>query len=253
MHPLIDTHTHLCDDSFEKDLGVVLDQAAAAGVERVISVSETVEDGRRNLALAEHYPSLLPAAGLYPTYLDVDAASGMREFIRRHQGRLVAIGEVGLDFWAVQEEGGREIQQHILEAFVDLSLELELPLNVHSRSAGRQTVELLLRRNARRVQLHAFDGKFGAAMPAVEAGFFFSIPASVARSRQKQKLVHQLPISCLLLETDSPVLGPEPGRRNEPVNVRLALQSIAEIKEVSTEGLAEAIYENTRRLYGQIF
>jgi TatD DNase family protein len=103
------------------------------------------------------------------------------------------------------------------------------------------------------VQLHAFDGKFGAAMPAVEAGFFFSIPASVARSRQKQKLVHQLPISCLLLETDSPVLGPEPGRRNEPVNVRLALQSIAEIKEVSTEGLAEAIYENTRRLYGQIF
>jgi TatD DNase family protein len=159
---------------------------------------------------------------------------------------------VGLDFWAVQDEGGRDMQQRILEDFVDLALELDLPLNVHSRSAGRHTVELLIRKNARRVQLHAFDGKFGAAQPAVEAGFFFSVPPSVVRSRQKQKLFHQLPVSCLLLETDCPVLGPDPNLRNEPANAGLSLNFIAEMKELHPEAAAEILYENTRRLYGNI-
>ena len=82
------------------------------------------------------------------------------------------------------------------------------------------------------MQLHAFDGKASAALPAVEAGYFFSIPPSVVRSRQKQKLVKQLPLTCLLVETDSPVLGPEPGVRNEPANLPLAIRAIAEIKSL---------------------
>jgi TatD DNase family protein len=250
MYPLIDTHTHLYDDSFDADREAVMERAAAAGVGKIISVSETVEEARRNLDLAEKDPAVLPAAGLYPTYLDMEAAEGMHEFIRRHRDRLVAIGEVGLDFWAVQDDEERVVQQQILEGFVDLSLELDLPLNVHSRSAGRHTVALLLKKHAQKVQLHAFDGKFGAAQPGVEAGFFFSIPSSVERSRQKQKLVHQLPLSCLLLETDSPVLGPNPEARNEPANLAVALNKVAEIKNISPDEAAEAIYENARRLYG---
>jgi TatD DNase family protein len=100
------------------------------------------------------------------------------------------------------------------------------------------------------VQLHAFDGKASTALPALDAGYFFSIPASIVRSRQKQKLVRRLPLSCMLLETDSPVLGPEPGRRNEPANLRIALKTIAELKEVPEEAVAEAVSENFKRLYG---
>ncbi|MBS3757098.1 MAG: TatD family hydrolase [Desulfobacterales bacterium] len=253
MHPLIDTHTHLYDESFDADRSEVIERARSAGIEQIITVSENVDDARRNLALADRHTELFPAAGLYPTYLDFDAADGMGEFIRRNRDRLVAIGEVGLDYWAVQDESERDIQRRILEAFVDLSLELDLPLNVHSRSAGRHAVDLLLKRGAKRVQLHAFDGKAGAAQPAVEAGFFFSVPSSIKRSRQKQKLVRQLPLSSLLLETDSPVLGPEPEKRNEPANAVIALEMIAEIKDISKEAVAEAVYDNSRRLYGQIF
>ncbi|MBW2411666.1 MAG: TatD family hydrolase [Deltaproteobacteria bacterium] len=98
--------------------------------------------------------------------------------------------------------------------------------------------------------MHAFDGKASAAMPAVEAGFYFSIPPSVVRSRQKQKLVKNLPLPCLRVETDSPVLGPTRDERNEPANVLISINAVAEIKGVSEAKVIEAVTENTRRLYG---
>jgi len=127
-----------------------------------------------------------------------------------------------------------------------------LPLNVHSRSAGRHAIALLLEHNAKKVQLHAFDGKASAALPAVEAGFFFSIPPSIVRSRQKQKLVKQLPLSCLLVETDSPVLGPSPDERNEPANSVISINAIAEIKNISKEEVMETVFDNTCRLFGNL-
>jgi TatD DNase family protein len=112
-------------------------------------------------------------------------------------------------------------------------------------------VSLLLEKGAKKVQLHAFDGKASAALPAVEAGYYFSVPPSIVRSRQKQKLVRQLPLSCLLLETDSPVLGVDPARRNEPADILYSIEAIAEIKGVSQMKVAQSAYENTLRLYGE--
>lgn len=176
----------------------------------------------------------------------------MLAFIREHQHSLCAIGEVGLDFRLDQEEAVREVQRVVFLRFIELAAELDLPLNVHSRSAGRQAVALLLESGAKRVQLHAFDGKYSVALPAVEAGYFFSVPPSISRSRQKQKLVRLLPLFSLLLESDSPVLGPEPGQRNEPAKVVAVIQAIAAIKNIAADAVLAAVWENTRRLYGDI-
>jgi TatD DNase family protein len=181
--------------------------------------------------------------------LDLELAAQMCEFIRSHKDTLVAIGEVGLDYWIIKDEQERDIQREIFRGFIALSKELDLPLNVHSRSAGRHAVGILLEESASRVQLHAFDGKFGAALPALEAGFFFSIPPSIVRSEQKQRLVKKIPLSNLLLETDSPVLGPTAQGRNEPANAVVAVNKIAELKGVSEEEVIEAVAENTRKLY----
>ena len=249
---LVDTHTHLCDPVFDADRSEVLERARRAGIGAVVSVSETLAEVERNLALAEEYPGrVLPAAGLFPTNLDRDQAAAIGERLRSDRDRFVAIGEVGLDYWKVQEPEGRELQRAIFAGFVELSLELDLPLNVHSRSAGRPTIELLLELGARRVQLHAFDGRAAKALPAVDAGYFFSVPPSIVRSRQKEKLVRRLPLENLLVETDSPVLGPDPDQRNEPANARLALERIAELKEIPLEAAERAIADNTRRLYGE--
>jgi TatD DNase family protein len=246
---LVDCHAHLGDPVFDHDRQAVLVRARDAGVRAVVSVGETLDDARKNLALAREHPEILPAAGLYPTNLDLDQAQALETWIRDHRDRLVAIGEVGLDHWKVQDERERETQGQIFRRFVRLALELDLPLNVHSRSAAREAIALLLDEGARRVQLHAFDGRAATALPAVEAGWFFSIPPSIVRSRQKQKLVARLPLSCLLLETDSPVLGAEPGERNEPASLVVARDAIAEIKALSRDEVTAAVAANTERLY----
>ncbi|MBD3306111.1 hypothetical protein GF339_06965 [candidate division KSB3 bacterium] len=250
---LVDTHTHLGDAVFDADRADVIVRARRVGVSHIVVVSETLDDAVRNLELAAQYPELRPAAGLYPTHLDVDQAEAMIAFIRKESQQLVAIGEIGLDFWVVKSDEERDRQRDIFRRFTALSQELDLPLNVHSRSAGRHAIALLLEQNACRVQLHAFDGKARTALPAVEAGYFFSIPPSIVRSRQKQKLVKQLPLSCLLVETDSPVLGPSAKERNEPAHVMVAIDAIAEVKEVPPTHVLEAVSDNTRRLYGRAF
>ncbi len=249
---IIDTHAHLCDPVFELDLPQVLKRAEAAGVSAIIAVGETLADARRNIELAMVHQLVRPAAGLYPGHADLCQAQEICAYIRSEKKRFIAIGEVGLDFWLAKEEAEKELQRDVFSLFIGLSLELDLPLNVHSRSAGRQAVEMLLEEGAPKVQCHAFDGKASAALPAVEAGYFFSVPPSVVRSRQKQKLVKHLPLSCLMLETDSPVLGKDPGQRNEPANILIAAQAIAELKEIAIEAVIEAAFENTCRLYGDL-
>jgi TatD DNase family protein len=249
---LVDAHAHICDEVFDADRASVLDRARSSGVGAIVAVGETLTDARRNLDLAGTYPMIKPAAGLYPTHLDADQAEAVMAFIRHHRSRLVAIGEVGLDYWVVKQDSQKQLQREIFGGFIDLSRELGLPLNVHSRSAGRHAVALLLEYDADRVHMHAFDGKAATALPAVEAGYYFSIPPSVVRSRQKQKLVKQLPLSCLLVETDSPVLGPEPHIRNEPGNLSISIQAIAQIKGLSETTVREAVADNTRRLYGEL-
>ena len=249
---LIDTHAHMCDPSFDEDRDAVLERARKAGVAAIIAVGENLADARKNLELAEKYPILKPAGGLYPTHLDLGQARHMADFLRDNKSRIVAIGEVGLDYWVVKEDSEKALQREILKTFIALSKELNMPLNIHSRSAGRHAIALLLENDAPRVQMHAFDGKAGAALPAVEAGYFFSIPPSVVRSRQKQKLVKRLPLSCLLVESDSPVLGPGPNERNEPANIRQSIKAIAELKGVSEEEVVAAVSENTERLYGPL-
>jgi len=246
---LTDTHAHICDQVFDADRADVLARARQVGISTIVAVGEDMADARKNLELSRTYPMVKPAAGLYPTHLDWEAAEKMADFIRRHRQELTAIGEVGLDYWAVQDPAERQLQGEIFKLFIELACELNLPLNIHSRSAGRHVVAMLLDKGASRVQLHAFDGKYGTAIPAVEAGYLFSIPPSVVRSRQKQKLVRQLPMDCLLVETDSPVLGPESNMRNEPANLPVAIHAISEIKRLPLDDVITAVKANTARLY----
>jgi len=246
---LVDAHAHLADPAFDADRSEVLARARAAGLGAVVCVGETLAEADAILRLSRRHPMLRPCAGLYPTLLEEAQAQEVLAFIERHRGALAAIGEVGLDHWKVREPAELERQERIFRAFVRASIRLDLPLNVHSRSAGRRAIEVLREEGARRVLLHAFDGRASTAAPAVEAGYYFSVPPSIVRSPQKQKLVKRLPLERLLLETDSPVLGPDPVGRNEPANVRVSARAIAGLHGVEERAVLEATTLNAHRLF----
>jgi TatD DNase family protein len=184
-----------------------------------------------------------------PSRAEMDAAIAQ---IRGHANELAAIGEVGLDYWYAKDPDRRRAQGDLLEEMTALSNELGLALNVHSRSAGHYTVDLLLAAGAKRVLMHAFDGKAAHAARAAEAGFLFSVPPSVVRSDQKQKLVRRLPLEALCLESDSPVLGPDREARNEPANLTFSRDFIAQAHGVSPERVDETTSANALRIFPRL-
>jgi TatD DNase family protein len=254
---MIDCHTHLSSAAFDADREEVLARAQQAGVTRVAVVGQDRAENRAVLELARRDPRLLGFLGLHPDRF-ADGGDPVPEqevgeiaaMIRAAAGELAGIGEVGLDYWVCRDETRRELQREALRRMVRLALECDLPLNVHSRSAGHYTIDLLLAEGARRVLMHAFDGKAGHALRGAEAGFIFSIPPSIVRSEQKAKLVRALPLDALALETDSPVLGPTREERNEPANVAVSVRAIAEIKGVPEQEVRECTTANAERLFG---
>ncbi len=259
---MIDCHTHLTSPEFDADRPAVLARAGAAGITHVAIVGQDAAENDRVLAAAQAQPPasaprLLPFLGLHPDrFADTQPPISPEEIdailrsIREHRGVIAGIGEVGLDYWRCQGDGRRALQREAFTRLVDLAVELDLPLNVHSRSAGHHTLDLALARGAKRVLMHAFDGKAGHALRGAEAGYVFSIPPSIVRSDQKRKLVRALPLASLALETDSPVLGPDPAQRNEPANLLLSVRAIAEIKGVSEAEVRAVTTAIAARLFG---
>ncbi|XP_039387720.1 putative deoxyribonuclease TATDN3 isoform X1 [Mauremys reevesii] len=260
----VDCHCHLAAPDFERDIEDVLEEAKKAKVLALVAVAEHSGEFEKIIQLSERYPGfVLPCLGVHPvqgippeeqcsvTLKDLDAALPLIEL---YKDRLLAIGEVGLDFtprFASTDEQKQE-QRQVLTKQIQLAKRLDLPLNVHSRSAGRPTISLLKEQGAERVLLHAFDGRPSVAMEGVKAGYFFSIPPSIIRSEQKQKLVKQLPLEYMCLETDSPALGPEKQVRNEPKNIFIAAEYIAKMKGIPVEEVIEVTTQNALKLFPKL-
>jgi len=216
-----------------------------------VVVGETEEENRRILAAVSGHPMLWPAAGHYPSHLDPAMAERTAAFIREHRDVLRAVGEVGVDHRITEDPDDHAVQDAILEVMASAAADAGLPLSVHSRSAGRHAIDVLRGAGARRVILHAFDGKFGSASSGLEAGYYFSVPPSIVRSRQKQKLARALPLDRLLLESDAPVLGPDPAARNEPANLLLAAETVAGLKRVPLDTVLEAVAANAQAVFAR--
>lgn len=264
MSIIIDCHAHLASSRFEGDRDEVLERARASGVGVVVVVGEDREDNERVrrvvAAQSDDGPCrMLPCFGFHPDRFADDAEPPDRaeldrtfQQIREGQELIVAIGEVGLDFYYAKSEARREAQKRVLEEIAALSHELDLPLNVHSRSAGHYTVDLLIAAGAKSVLMHAFDGKVSHAKRGAEHGFLFSIPPSAVRSEQKQKMIQKLPLESLALESDAPVLGPVRTERNEPKNLRLTAELMAKAHGVSLERIEELTTANAKRIFRKI-
>ncbi|TWW71762.1 putative deoxyribonuclease TATDN3 [Takifugu flavidus] len=253
MQGYIDCHCHISARDFDKDIDEVIKNSQKVG-----------RFAQETSHICNRFPGFIfPCLGVHPVQevspgqqrgavlQDLDAALPL---IERYRDHLVAIGEVGLDFTPryVSGDAEKDNQRQVLIRQAQLAKELDLPLNVHSRSAGRPTIHLLKEQGVEKALLHAFDGKPSVAMEGVKAGYYFSIPPSIIRSEQKQKLVKQLPLENICLETDSPALGPEKQVRNEPGNICISAEYISKIKGVSLQKVMEATTQNALRLFPKL-
>uniref|UniRef100_A0A3Q2Q8U3 TatD DNase domain containing 3 n=1 Tax=Fundulus heteroclitus TaxID=8078 RepID=A0A3Q2Q8U3_FUNHE len=260
----VDCHCHISAGDFDKDLEEVIENSKKAGLLALLAVAEHAGEFTKIIELSNRFPGFIfPCLGVHPvqevspeqqrsaSLQDLDAALPV---IEKYKDQLVAIGEVGLDFTPrfISSDSDKENQKQILILQAQVAKELDLPLNVHSRSAGRPTIHLLKEQGVEKALLHAFDGKPSVAMEGVQAGYFFSIPPSIIRSEQKQKLVKQLPLENICLETDSPALGPEKQVRNEPRNICVSAEYISKIKGVSLETVMEVTTQNALRLFPKL-
>ncbi|RLI55677.1 MAG: hypothetical protein DRO87_06060 [Candidatus Thorarchaeota archaeon] len=247
---MVDAHCHLSNEEFDSDREKVIGRAEAIGV-ACIDSAIVPHLWEKSLDISQRYPSVFSSIGLDPVqYARVEDAV---QFIRDHDELIVSVGETGLDHYLIRDHKQRDDQATAFRKMIDLSISLRLPVQVHSRSAGRRALEVLREQEAVDVHMHAFDGKASLVRVAShDYGYYFSVPTSVVRSSQKRKMVKAIAIERLLLETDSPVLGPDRQSRNEPSNLTIALEETADILRRDTEELRQLVLENTLRLYRRI-
>ncbi|XP_051264386.1 putative deoxyribonuclease tatdn3 isoform X3 [Dicentrarchus labrax] len=257
----VDCHCHISAREFEEDLEDVIQRTTEAGVETLVAVTEEVGEFARVLQLQERYPHLVaPCLGIHPLQggggpgqrsvkpQDLDAA--LPQF-HQHRERLVAIGEIGLDFtpWCAPTQQDRDDQMNVFIKQLNVAKELDLPVNVHSRSAAKVTIETMREQGISRALLHNFAGKPSVALEGVKAGFFFSFPPAVCRNQQRDKLIQQIPLEHICLETDSPALGLDKQVRNEPSNIALSCRYIANVKGLSPQTVQLVAAQNAYRLF----
>ena len=242
----IDVHCHL--DSLS-DIDKVVEHAKKQQVNIIVTQGTNVETNRKAFELSEEFPEVKLALGMYPvegvkiSSKDLDKEI---DFIRKNKKQVVAIGEVGLD---LKELDSLDIQSKVFQKMIDLALELDVPIIVHSRKAELQCIEMLEKSKIKKVIMHCFCGKFSLVKRIVENGWSLSIPTSVRHSTQFQDTIKLVPIEQLFCETDSPYLHPNKEFPNEPGNVVESYKKIAEIKGLGLEETKNQIFENFKMLF----
>ena len=246
---MIDVHAHLEDEAFNHDIGDVIERARKANVKAIVTSPICPEDVEKAFNIASRFKNYVYVSlGFDPVILDYDKFNVQLEYFKKYKDRIVALGEVGLDYYYVRDHDSRSVQERIFREWIRIARDYNLPLVVHSRSAGKYAIQIILDEGYYNVNMHAYDGSVGWALEACKKGIMFSIPPSVWFSQQKQKLTKYLPLDCLILESDAPVLSPFKGERNEPAYIVYAAKKIAEIKKVSFEDVVKITYRNTLKL-----
>jgi TatD DNase family protein len=249
----IDTHAHLEMEAFEGDREAVLERAAAAGLTAIITVGTTLPDCEKAVALARRYRPIYAAVGIHPHEVKgIDASTYDALRIVAREKKVIAIGEIGLDFF--YDHSPRDVQIRRFNEQLDLAEELDLPVIIHDRDAHAETLGLLRPRKGRlRGALHCFSGDAAMARECVALGFHLSVagPVTYPKADQLREVAREIPLEWLLIETDAPYLAPQPyrGKRNEPAYVVETARRLAEIRGMPAGELERRTAANARLLF----
>jgi len=248
----IDTHCHLDFPEFDRDRDELILRAKAQGIDYIINIGSSLKGSRDSIALAAQYDSVYATVGLHPHEadgFDKNAESELKSLVK--QDKVVAIGEIGLDYFKNYSKPDNQRPLFIRQLL--LAKDFNLPIVIHCRRAEEDTLEILKDVMPIRAVVHCFSGDEKFLKSCLDSGFFVSFTCNITykKAQNLRDLVKITPLERLMLETDAPYLPPEGlrGRRNDPAYVKFLAEEISAIKGISTEDIALATSENAKTFF----
>ena len=250
---LFDTHAHYDDEAFDPDRELLLETLPERGVSLLVNPGCDVESSRKAVSYAKAYPHVYAAVGIHPENCG-DFTAGDIEVLRQlaQQPKVVAIGEIGLDYYWDTEH--KALQKEMFERQLSLAIERKLPVIVHDREAHGDCLEIVMNYPEARGVFHCFSGSAEMAKELVRRGWYlgFDGPVTYKSNKKAAEVLAVTPLERILVETDSPYMAPEPcrGKRNDSSLLVYVLEKIAALKGVSAEEMTRITQENGCRLFG---
>ena len=260
---LFDSHAHLDDEKFDIDREEVIEKIKASGVVRLISAGYSLEGSRKSIELSKKYDFIYSTCGISPNDIPQTEEELWKniceiEDLATNNLKVVAIGEIGLDYYWEKDVERRELQKKAFIEQIELANKLGLPIVIHTREAVMDTLQILKENDViKKGVFHCCPLNRELVKEALKLDFYISFagPVTFKNSKNADEIIEIVPNEKILIETDSPYLSPEPfrGRRNDSSNVRYVAQKIADVKKMPLEQVANMTYENANRIFGLEF
>ena len=251
---LFDTHAHYDSGAFNADRLEVLASMPEKGVEKILNPGCEMESSRTAVSLAEKFPFVYAAVGVHPSDCGPWEDGWLEELrtLAAHP-KVKAIGEIGLDYYW-KDNPPREFQQKVFHAQLELAEQLGLPVIVHDREAHQNCLEVVRAHPNVTGVYHCYSGSLEDAKILVKMGWMLSFTGVVTykNARKSLEVIRWLPMDRLMIETDSPYLTPEPfrGQRNDSSKVYRVAETVAQVKELDPDEVAEITMETGMRFFG---
>ncbi|MBQ8043814.1 MAG: TatD family hydrolase [Clostridia bacterium] len=253
---IIDVHAHYEDERYNEDREETLKRQYENGVEHIINAGAGIESSKGALDIANSHENVYCTIGIHPEYVEEgeNIEDLKKLYVENSKDKIVAIGEIGLDYHYTKEF--KEEQKKLFKEQLEFAYEVGLPVQIHSRDASIDTVEVLESADKKpdKIMFHCFDLNEQTAKYIIEKGYKISVGGNITYKRTDTaiRVIKEMPIESIMTETDSPYLTPVPhrGERNESLNIAYVIEKIAEIKEMDKEQVAKILYNNAVEFYG---
>ena len=258
----IDTHAHLEMKTLSDDTIGVIQRAKAAGVEKILTIGTDVDSSKNALQLARKYPEVLATVGAHPEMANkVDLSVYQQLISLARNPEIIAIGEIGLDYYRLEKSGkfshlsSEKEQIRLFEQMIDIAIENEIPIIVHSREAVKDTLDII---NSYKSELvggvfHCFSYSLGDSRRFLDTNFYLSFTNIITYKKNDylRDVIKYTSLDRILIETDAPFLPPEDrrGQTSEPRDVVSVAQAIAQIKNISIQEVGQITSQNAKKLF----
>ncbi len=252
-----DSHAHYNDEKFDEDREELIKDTYKSGVTKFIVAGYDIQSSKKAIELSEKYEFIYSICGISPNDIPQSEEELWKnieeiEQMVENKNKVVAIGEIGLDYYWNKEN--KEIQQKAFIKQIELANKLDLPIVIHSRDASIDTIKIISENKVKNQGIfHCCQLNQELVKNALKLGYYISFagPVTFKNSKNAEEVVKLVPLDRILIETDSPYLSPEPnrGKRNDSRNVKYIAQKISEFKNMSLEDIANITYNNAKTIF----